>query len=306
MLYRYVEALSGFIRDRGQKTWNPADLVRYTNRARREIAMRTQCIRRVPPISAPIEEIHVINPGSGYTAPVVTISGPDLPNGQLPNPNGRQATAVASVVAGQISNVSVSDGGDGYFLPSATIADPTGSGAVLQVVTAPKNTLNQGQERYNFADFPLGIFPGVKAVIAVLDVALLYNNLRYRLFQYSFSEYQAYIRNFPFQYTYVPVCYTQFQAGTDGSLLLYPFPSQTYAWEPDCLCIPEDLQNDQDFEAIGEPFTESVPYLAAAYAMEEAQSYNNARYWHMRYAESATRYSNYARPRMLGSPYGRR
>lgn len=305
-LFAYMESVQGFVRDRSQKVFNPEDIRRHINRARREIAMRSQCIRVVPPISGSIMEIQVKTGGTGYTNPTVVISGPDLPGGTSSYPGGAQATALASQVGGVITNVSVSFGGSGYFNPSVTITDPTGMGATVTPLLSPINSLYQNQERYNFSSFPLGTFPGVRAVFAVLDCAILYDNLRYRLLYYPFSEYQAFIRNYPFQYSYVPVVYTQLGDGTQGSLLMYPFPSQTYAFEPDCLCLPIDLQTDADYEAIGEPWSQGIPYLAASYCFEEAQAYNNSRYWADRAKEALPRYSAYARPRMIVTPYGRR
>jgi len=284
---------------------NPGDLRRYVNRARREVAMRTQCLRIVPPTSAPIEEIQVTNPGSGYTDPVVTISAPDLPGGKLLNPNGAQATATAQLIGGQISNISVTFGGDGYALPTVRITDPTGHGATAIAKTSPISTFNQNQEQYKFSDFPISTFPGIGAVFSVLDVSILYNNLRYTLLQYPFSQYQAFVRQYPFQFSYVPVAYTIFQQGQGGSILAYPFPSQQYPFEPDCLCYPSDLVTDSDFEALPEPWTEAVPYLAAQYTFQELQAFNTARYWADQYQQWITRYSMYARPRMGISPYGR-
>lgn len=305
MLYDYMETLSGFLRDRSQRNMNPADLIRYVNRARREIAMRSQCLRLVPPTSGSVLEIKVTNAGSGYTAPVVTISAPDLPNGQALYPNGAQATAVAQQIGGQISNAGVTFGGSGYALPTATISDPTGSGATLVCSTTPISTFNENQESYRFADFPVSTFPGIRSVFAVLDVSILYNNLRYTLLRFSFSDYQAFIRQYPFQFSYVPVAYCIQQDGVNGNILAYPFPSQQYAFEPDCLCLPIDLQTDRDYEAIGDPWTEGIPYLAAMFCYQELQNFNSARYYGDLFKEFSLRYATYARPRMISSPYGR-
>lgn len=305
-LFEYMETLQGFLRDRQQRNMSPEDLRRYVNRARREIAMRSQCLRLVPPTSGQIEEIQVTAPGSGYTNPTVVVSAPDLPNGQTPYPNGAQATATAQIIGGQVTSIGVDFGGSGYAQPTVTITDPHGTGATAVAITSPISTFNANQERYNFADFPITTFPGIKSVLAVLDVSILYNNLRYTLLRYSFSEYQAFVRQYPFQFSYVPVAYCIVNDGSTGAILAYPFPSQQYPFEPDCLCIPTDLQTDQDFEAIPEPWSEGVPMLAAHYAFAELQSYNNARWWLDQWKTWTLGYSVYARPRMIGSPYGRR
>ena len=305
MLNDYVRTTEGFLRDRAQRNLNPDDLVRYVNRARREVAMRSQCLRRVPPIAGTVEEVQVTNPGSGYTNPTVTITAPDQPLGFLLYPSGAQATAVATLIGGRVSNIGVTFGGSGYRAPKVTITDPTGTGATAVAITSPISTFNPNQESYLFSDFPIKSFPGIKSVFAVLDVNILYNNLRYTLLRYPFSQYQAFIRQYPFQFSYVPVAYTQFNDGEAGSIMVYPFPSQTYPFEPDCLCLPSDLLSDQDYEALPGPWTDGVPYLAAAFAYQELQSFNNARYWMEMFEKFALRYSTYARPRMIMSPYGR-
>lgn len=66
----------------------------------------------------------VVSPGTGYsTAPVLTVSAPDLPGGV-------QATAVATVAAGAITGVTFSSG-TGYFKPpTIAIGGPGTGGAV--------------------------------------------------------------------------------------------------------------------------------------------------------------------------------
>jgi hypothetical protein len=305
MLFDYMKTVEGFIRDRNQRLINPQDIVRYVNRARREIAMRTQCIRKIPPISGPITTIQVTTSGSGYTNPVVTITAPDLPGGQRLNPGGRQATATAMLIAGQIAGISVTDGGDGYFQPAVTITDSHGTGATATAQTVPLNVFVANQEEYFLRDIPVYSFPGVKSVFATLSHYVIFSNIRYRISQYALTDYKSWIENYPFQYYFVPVACAQKEQGAGGSFLFYPIPSQKYAWEPDCLCLPDDLIDDQSPEAIPEPFNESVPYLAASFCYDELQNYNSARYWEDRYNRFTTRYAIYSRPRLLVSTYGR-
>jgi len=307
MLNRYLQEVMGFVRDRGQRTMNPDDLRVYINRARREIAMRTQCIRKIPPISGQVMTIQVTNSGANYSAnPVVTISGPDLPGGQKLYPAGAQATATAMVVAGQIASISVIFGGSGYFQPTATITDATGTGATAVVTTSPINVFVANQEEYFLSDIPMQAYPGVKSAFAILSNYVIFSNIRYRINHYPLTEYKSFIENYPFQYYFVPVACAQKEQGVGGSYLFYPIPSQQYAWEPDCLCLPSDLSSELDAEAIPEPWTDAVSFYAASLAYAEMQNYNTARYWEDRFKEYVNRYGVYARPRMLVSPYGRR
>lgn len=304
MLHQYLKTLQGFVRDRAQQNLNPEDLIEYINRARREIALRTQCIRILTPIAGQIESVDVVDPGSGYTAPVVTISPPDAPNGAPPYPGGAQATALAQQVGGQITNVSMKFGGDGYFQPAATITDPTGTGAILQPVVTPISATQGQQEVYSFASIPLAQFPGVGAVFWVQSISIIYSSWRYSLLCYSFSEYQK-MRQYPRQYLYVPAVAGQYGQGTNGSFYLYPIASSPYQMELDCYCLPIDLATDQDVERIAAPWTDAVPIGAAVYAYEELQNLNSAAYYQKKFDDYTHRYSSYARPGRAVNPYGR-
>ena len=104
-LFDYLKTAQRYLREAKQDLINPADLVTYCNRARREVAMRAQAIRILTPISGQIVSAIVTNPGSGYTNPTVVISAPDFPAGTSPYPQGLQATGLATLHAGAISGV---------------------------------------------------------------------------------------------------------------------------------------------------------------------------------------------------------
>lgn len=301
----YMRLTQHLVRDTGQELINPATLTDYVNRARREVAMRSQCLRALTPISGPVETITVTAGGSGYTAPVVTISAPDSPGGQAYLPAGDQATAVATLAGKTIQSIAVTYGGSGYFQPTVTITDATGTGATAAAATAPIMTANYAQEVYQFSDIPLTALPGYGSVIAVRSVTIIYANLRYSLPQYSFSTYQAKIRQYPFQYQYVPTMCSQFGQGSGGSLYLYPLPSQPYQMELDCTCFPQDLFDDLDVEAIPDPWTQAVSFLAAHYAYLELQNLNAAEYYYKMFERQMPRYRNAASVGRTVNPYGR-
>jgi hypothetical protein len=305
MLDSYLQTLQGFIRDRAERQINSGDLIGYVNRARREIAMRSQSVRVLTPISGPITQIQVTAFGSGYTSPTVVISAPDFPSGRATNPAGAQATATAIMVGGQIASISVSYGGDGYFQPTVTITDPTGTGATATASTSPINTTALQQEEYLFSDVNLSAFPGVGAIFAVKSVSIIYSNYRYSLPCYDFSTYQAKIRNYPTQYQYVPVVFGQYGQGTSGSLFMYPLPAQAFQMEWDTFCLPGDLEDDDQPEILPMPWQDAVPISAAVYAYEEMQNLNAAVYFQKKADEYIHRYSAYARVGRATNIYGR-
>lgn len=305
-LFEYLEQTQRFLREQKQEFINPADLISYVNRARREIALRTQCIRVLTPSSAQVLSTTVTAGGSGYSnTPTLTITPPDFPSGYGPNPNGLQATALPILQNGIISAIDIQEGGSGYFQPSIAITDTTGTGATATLTVGPINQVTQGREVYKFEDIDLSANPGARAVFYIRSIAIIYANYRYVLPIYAFSEYQARIRNFPFQYQYVPSFASQFGQGTKGSFYVYPLPSQTYQCEFDCLCLPDDLVNNQSFEAIPEPWTDAIPYMAASLGFAELQQYNASRFYSDQYEKFALSYSNYTRIGRTVNPYGR-
>ena len=306
-LFDYQKQTQRLLREQRQDIVNPGDIVDYINRARRETAQRAECIRRITPISGQVVSATVQSGGTGYSnTPVMQITPPDFPSGRPPTPNGAQATASAIVIGGVIQSVNITFGGDGYFKPVLTIIDPTGSGAqVTLTVSSYVNVLNPNQEQYNFSDIDLTFFPGVSSVYTIRGVSVIYANYRYSLPMYSFSVYQAKIRQYPFQYTYVPVFCSQLGQGSGGNFFVYPWPSQTYQWEFDLFCLPQDLVTNGSVDAIPSPWDDVVPFYAAHLGLLDMQEYNRANYMLDLYDKMLQRKSNYARPGRLTNPYGR-
>lgn len=305
----YLKQVQRLLREQKQEFSNPEDLLSYVNLARREVAGRTQCIRRLTPISGQIVSTTLVSGGSGYVSPVVTITTPDWPSGAIPNPNGLQATASALMNGDVITDVIIQNGGDGYFQPIITITDATGpgTGAVATANLSPINTLNEGQEQYAFSDIYLGAWPGVDCVHLVHGVSVLYSQYRYSIPVYSFTVYQSQIRQFPSStYQYVPSFGSQFGQGASGTFFFYPPPSQQYQLEYDCFCLPTDMRLDNSIpEVIPQPWTDTVQYMAAMLAFQELQNFNTAKYYEQQFDKRTLGYSQTARPGRMTNPYGR-
>ena len=101
MLFEYQKSVQRFLRDTKQEMLELGDITTHINEARRETAMRAQAIRRLTPIAAGLVSASVSVGGSGYTNPTVIITPPDFPDGLPGYPNGRQATALASLIVGR-------------------------------------------------------------------------------------------------------------------------------------------------------------------------------------------------------------
>lgn len=305
-LNAYLQQTQRFLREAKQEFVNPQDMIDYINRARREVAMRAQCIRRLTPISGAIVTCTVTAGGTGYSnAPTCTITPPDFPSGQGVYPNGSQATALAIVQAGVIVAIDIQYGGAGYWQPEITITDATGTGATGTLTTSTVNKLEQGREVYKFSDVDLSPFPGVESVYMIKSVSLLFSAFRYSLACYDFSTFQALVRQWAQQWQYVPAVCAQYGQGDDGSFYMYPIPSESYQLEWDCLCLPSDLIDDQSVEALPKPWSEAVPYFAAHLCFLELQNLNAANYFLDLFDKFVLRYSVYARPGRVINPYGR-
>jgi hypothetical protein len=306
--FEYLKMTQRFLREQKQDFSNPEDLLVYINRARREVAGRTQCIRRLTPISGQVVSATVLTPGDNYINPVATITPPDFPSGILPSPAGRQATAAVELNGDSVSGVTILDGGDGYFQPQITITDLNGpgTGATASLTISSINTLNAGQEVYPFSSIYLGTWPGVDTVHAIKSVSVIYSNYRYSLPMYDFSTYQSMIRQYSILYQYVPSFCSQYGQGNGGSFYAYPLPSQTYQWEFDCFCLPTDMSLDNSVpEAIPQPWTDAVPYMAAQLAFQEIMNFNAAKFYEQQFDKMTLGYSSQARPGRRINPYGR-
>ena len=304
-LFDHLKMTQQFLGDENQARLNPQDLIRWVNRGRRKVASQCQCIRVKSSISGQIFSWTVVSGGQNYTNPVCVITPPDFPSGTPPYPNGSQAIASAQVAGGAITAINNIYGGYGYFQPIMTITDGAGTGAAVTPTVKYVMTLNRGQEVYNFSDVDLAPYPGVKSVYGVRSVSIIYANYRYSLPMYSFSTYQSMIRQYPFQYQYVPTFCSQYGQGTGGSIYVYPLPSQTYQMEWDMQCLPYDIEDNTSVEAIVSPWDELPPYFAAHLAYARLQNFNASKYYLELYNQMAKDYSGEARIGRVVNPYGR-
>lgn len=301
----YLQQTERLLRDQRQELLNPGDLTSYVNRARREVAMRSQCVRFITPISGSVSGISITAVGSGYTGgATVTITAPDFPSGGTTNPTGLQATATVNVTGGTLTSGSILVSGAGYFQPTASITG-AGTGASVTLTVGGVNKLVAGQEVYPFSSISLASFSGADSVYMIKSISLIYSNFRYSLPVYSFSDYQAKIRNYPYQYQWVPAFASQYGQGTSGSFYVYPIPSTGYQYELDCFCLPSDLTSNTSTEVLPAPWNEAVPYFASHLCFLELQNYNAAKFYLDLFDQFCNRYGVYARPGRAVNLYGR-
>jgi hypothetical protein len=258
-----------------QNLYADDELNRAINRARRQVALEGQCIRALTPIAGPISSISVGSAGSGYTAADIVIAGPDMPDGGPRFPTGVAAAATATLSGTTLGSVTVTSGGHGYFAPSAFVSG-NGSGASVTATVSGLMATVGGQEIYPFAwarSVVQAQQSGIADIAFVGSISSFYGNVRYTLARVAMGKYQALVRSYSggaFQYN--PGIFAQFGQGSEGTVYMYPVPSQRLPMEWDVCCIPQDLNtSDTVPETIPFPWTDAVVWLAAYYAYSGKQ-----------------------------------
>lgn len=303
-LTAYQQELQQLLGDQNAQRFNIADLTQFINRARLKIASATQCLRILPPSTGSFATLTVSAGGSGYTAPVVTISAPDGTGVQ-----GVQALATATQAGGVVNGFTLLIVGSGYVSPVVTITDPTGSGtgATASYTLTPFVAAQPGQEVYTFASVNAIIQannPGIQGIVAVQDIALSWGSWKPMLRNIgAWSQFQAWCRAWNVGQENYPVAWSQFGQGAAGSIYLFPIPSVIAQMDWDCYCYPINLVTDDDAEAIPYPFTDAVPYYAAYWAYMSVQNQDMAEVMWSNYKRQMAEARSFATPSIVSDYY---
>lgn len=140
--------------------------------------------------------------------------------------------------------------------------------------TTGQNQTIAGQEVYTFASLQTLIqsqFPGVASILGVITIAVDQGALKPVLQNASWSDFQAQLRSYNIGLTGWPVVWAQYGQGAGGSVYMWPIPTDAYAMDWDCYCLPVDLADDTTPEVIPYPWTDAVPYYATYLAYSNAQ-----------------------------------
>lgn len=279
MLNEYLQQTQRLLNDQAEGRFNHIDLQYYVNAARKRIAADGQCIRFLPPSSGSFASISVAHGGTGYTTPpTVTISPPDAYGvGYV------QATATATVAGGAVTGFSITNAGTGYVNPTITLSGGGGSGASASFTLTAFLTTVTNQEVYTFSTVQALLPTGYQYIIAVQSVAVCWGSVKPVLRWSDWSGFQAYYRSLNIQSTNWPSVWAQYAQGVNGSIYLYPIPSQNLQMEWDCYCLPSDLSTDASVEVLPYPWTHAVPYYACSLAMLSVGATELATYFDAQY-----------------------
>lgn len=271
-LTNYQSQVRDILNDSNSYFYTDAKLKGYINRARQICARETQCIRVLPFPTGSVASYAVTAGGSGYvTPPTVTISAPDGMGVGFVN-----ATATAALTGSAVSSVTVVLAGTGYInAPTITFAGGGGAGAAATATLTSFVHTIANQEVYTFASLNSIVTatnPGARGIIGVQSIAVSWGSWKPMLkFCAAWTALQAYARSLNVLVQNYPLVWSQYAQGESGSIYLYPIPVQTAQMELDCFCVPIDLVDDTTVEAIPEPWTDAVCFLACYYAYLNGQ-----------------------------------
>lgn len=303
VLSAYVATTQDFLNDPSALFWTTTQIQNYVNRARVKVANDAQCVRVLPPSTGSIATAVEGVGGSGYTsAPTVTINAPDGPVG------GVQAVITANApVGGAITGYTIVTAGSGYVTPpTVTVSGGGGTGATCVVTLTTFISTLPGQETYAFSSFNSAVQvanPAALEVIGIQSISVAWGSLKPTLDYKSWTEFQANYRSYNYGNQNYPSLWSQYGRGQGATVYLWTIPSSYNAMDVDCYCTPIALVNDSTTDAIPDPFSEAVPYYAAALAYANAQRKDDSEYYRQLYVKRLVDCGVYATPSFAPSAY---
>jgi hypothetical protein len=220
------------------------------------------------PSTGPINSISVTAGGGSYTSdPAVVITGV-----------GTGAAAHSVRVGNSVSSVVVDTAGTGY--DKTTTISFTGGGGSGAAATANLTVNNAllAQEVYTFPALTAvaALTSGVASILGVISISVSWGAMKPTLKQTTWSDFQAFFRAYSTGLQSFPAVWAQYMYGSNGSVYVYPLPSQNTQWDWDTWCKPIDLIDDTTAEAIPYPWTDAIPFYAAHFAYDNSQRKDDA------------------------------
>ena len=120
---------------------------------------------------------------------------------------------------------------------------------------------------------------GVDKIIDVLDVSVSWGATRPTLNWMPWGDLQALARSYNVGVTSYPFAWSAQGDGTRGKVFLFPVPSVggiNGEMEWDCICIPKDLNSNDDYDALPESYHDAIKFRAAALALTASFRYSDA------------------------------
>ena len=261
----YVNQLQRNIADQINANFSPSQLLGMVNEARTRVSLDTHGYRTyltglntisqveqypysINPASAPIGGVNVTNGGSGYSAATeVSIVGG----------GGSGAAAYASISAGVIQNIFMSNWGTGYSSLSPPTIMITDTGGGTGAAATPIILSN---------------------IIDVMSIDILWGTLRQVFAYLPFTGFNTYARAYTKLYS-IPGVFTLHQGLQTA--FMYPIPDQEYAMSWDIISTTTDLASLSTPETqLTAPWNDAVQWYATFLALTSMQQYEKAKFFY--------------------------
>src|SRR5208283_943437 len=274
-LNAYINDTAQLLNDANLSFISQAQLIRWINNARKELAERSGCIRRL------------VTGQSAFGASA-------QPNFAIPN------AAQPSMIPGGFpmvgSSFNVSSGNFNFPNFNFPNFNVTGyfSGANGGVVGAIQNACMTipGVERYPyegfFNPFLRQTYAGCDYILDTIACSVNWGGVnRPSLDWMPWDDLQAYARAYAVLNTSYPSVWSVYNDGQMGEIFMFPIPSQAGEIDLDVFAAPIDLYSDSDPEAIPRGFQRAVKYAAAKMAMMSTSRYAQADMFEDEFARAA-------------------
>jgi hypothetical protein len=284
-LQDYITQVQELVHDISAVDYTTAEMTSYVNSARKRTALDLHNVRQlllgatiIPqqeqyPINGVVVGGTVVVGGAGYTNPTVSISAPPA--------GGVQATAIAIVTGGAVTQIQMTNWGSGYVSAS-------GSSITMSIVGA--NTS------------PATVTPlTMTKVFDWASVSILNGNLRYTASWLPFTWFQAFCRAYVLQQR-PPAVWTIHDGAQKA--FFYPIPDQSYPVDLDVVALPDDLVNLTDIDIqVVPPCDDCVQYYGAYKALLKLQNFEQAEYFKKTYGQRVQDMQVGRQTRRIISPY---
>lgn len=284
LLSTYIQSTRDLLHDNNANFYTDAQLTRWINRARRQVAKIGECVRILPPSTASVASVTVVNGGSGYTTGTATFAGPDA-NG----PNFVTALGAPTFSGGALASVAVNTAGTGYVAPPAVTIAGNGTNATATAVLTPHVATVVNQEVYaisSVAAIIQSLYPGAGDILGIQGISISWGAQKPTLDRTDFSAFQAMLRSWQGGMQGPPSVWAQLGQGSTGSIYLWPIPTMVSRMDWDCYCGVADLVGTSVPDLIPEPWSEPAFYYAAMLAYQYAQRPDDARTMQSEYART--------------------
>ena len=247
-LQTYLTECRRLLHDAVGNFWSDPELIDYINAARQRVAADTACSRRLVTITLNVQSCT----GTG--------SGGNTITGVSPAPD---QTWVGSSVTGS--------GLVGTTSSNPVVLEVNGTTLTISgTATAGPVTFTYYQEAYPFTSVSV---PTGQAIIDVLNITSIWNNVRYVLQCQEWTAFNARMRSY-LSFQQRPLVFSVYGQNT---VYIGPIVDQPYVTEWDCVLTPVDLVALTDVETLTFPYTTPVAFWACYLAKIRDSSWDEAK-----------------------------